>query len=192
MKCPFCGTLDTKVIDSRPSDDRSEIRRRRKCEACGRRFTTYEKAEAFPWIVVKKDNTREPYDRSKLEAGILRSCYKCPVSIQQINELLDQLENALFSEGEREVPSTEIGEQVMMRLKDLDEVAYIRFASVYREFTDVNAFAEELKSLLRKKKRTASKAKKAETKKADAEAKEAAADSEQSDADDAAENKEKE
>lgn len=152
MKCPFCGHTDTRVIDSRPSEDYSEIRRRRQCETCGRRFTTYEKAETFPLIVVKKDNTREPYDRSKLEAGILRACHKRPVSIQQINELIDQVENELYGEGEREVPSTEIGELVMDKLKDLEEVAYIRFASVYREFTDVNAFTEELKKLLKKKK----------------------------------------
>ena len=152
MKCPFCGCIDTKVIDSRPSEDYQEIRRRRQCTECGKRFTTFEKAESFPLIVVKKDNTREPYDRAKLEAGILRACHKRPVSIQQISELIDQVENELYGEGEREVSSTLIGEHVMDKLKDLEEVAYIRFASVYREFTDVKAFTEELKKLLKKKK----------------------------------------
>lgn len=153
MKCPFCGCNDTRVIDSRPSEDDLEIRRRRQCNGCNKRFTTFEKAETFPMIVVKKDNTREPYNRAKLEAGILRACHKRPVSIQQISELIDQVENELYGEGEREVSSILIGEHVMDKLKDLEEVAYIRFASVYREFTDVNAFTEELKKLLKKKKK---------------------------------------
>lgn len=148
MKCPFCNAIDTKVVDSRPSDDNSSIRRRRQCEVCYKRFTTYEKLETIPITVVKKDNTREAYDRSKIEAGIIRSCHKRPVSRDDIKRVLDEIENAIFSVEEREVPTSAIGELVMSKLKELDEVAYVRFASVYREFKDVNTFMEELKKLL--------------------------------------------
>ena len=150
MKCPFCGKPDTKVIDSRPVDENSSIRRRRQCEGCGKRFTTYEKLETMPLMVIKKDNTREAYDRSKIEAGILHSCHKRPVSPQQIGVMIDEIENQIFAREEREVPTSVIGELVMARLEEVDEVAYVRFASVYREFKDVNTFMEELGKLLKK------------------------------------------
>ena len=150
MKCPYCNEADTKVIDSRPADDNSSIRRRRQCERCGKRFTTYEKLETMPLMVIKKDNSRETYDRSKIEAGIIDSCHKRPVSPQQINAMVDSIENRLFSMEEKEIPSSAIGELVMEKLKDLDEVAYVRFASVYREFKDVNTFIDEISKLLNK------------------------------------------
>ena len=145
MKCPYCNEADTKVIDSRPADDNSSIRRRRQCERCGKRFTTYEKLETMPLMVIKKDNSRETYDRSKIEAGIIHSCHKRPVSPQQINSMIDEIENQIFNMEEKEVPTSAIGE-----LKDLDEVAYVRFASVYREFKDVNTFIDEIGKLLKK------------------------------------------
>ena len=148
MKCPFCNAADTRVIDSRPADDNASIRRRRQCETCGKRFTTYEKLETMPLMIVKKDNSREPYERSKIEAGIIRSCHKRPVSSEQISSLVDQIENALFGREEREISSSVIGEMVMEKLKDLDPVAYVRFASVYREFKDVDTFMQELTKLL--------------------------------------------
>lgn len=148
MKCPFCGKENTRVIDSRPADDGSSIRRRRQCDECSKRFTTYEKVEAIPLVVIKKDDNREPYDRAKIEAGVFRSCHKRPISIDQINALVDEVENAIFNLEEKEVPSTIIGEILMDKLKDLDAVAYVRFASVYREFKDVNTFMDELKKLL--------------------------------------------
>ena len=148
MKCPFCNAADIRVIDSRPADDNASIRRRRQCETCGKRFTTYEKLETMPLMIVKKDNSREPYERSKIEAGIIRSCHKRPVSSEQISSLVDQIENALFGREEREIPSSVIGEMVMEKLKDLDPVAYVRFASVYREFKDVDTFMQELTKLL--------------------------------------------
>ncbi|MCI9360113.1 MAG: transcriptional repressor NrdR [Hungatella sp.] len=150
MKCPYCSEDDTKVIDSRPADDNSSIRRRRQCEKCGKRFTTYEKLETMPLMVIKKDNSREVYDRSKIEAGILHSCHKRPVSSQQINAMVDEIENWIFNLEEKEVEASAIGEKVMEKLKDMDEVAYVRFASVYREFKDVNTFMEELGKLLKK------------------------------------------
>lgn len=150
MKCPFCGKPDTKVIDSRPVDENSSIRRRRQCEGCGKRFTTYEKLETMPLMVIKKDNTREAYDRSKIEAGIVHSCHKRPVSPQQIGVMIDEIENQIFAREEREVPTSVIGELVMAKLEEVDEVAYVRFASVYREFKDVNTFMEELGKLLKK------------------------------------------
>ena len=153
MKCPFCNASDTKVIDSRPADDNSSIRRRRQCETCGKRFTTYEKLETMPLMVIKKDNSRELYDRSKIEAGILHSCHKRPVSIQQINQMIDEIENQIFTMEDREVETSQIGELVMQKLKQLDEVAYVRFASVYREFKDVNTFMEELGKLLENKRK---------------------------------------
>lgn len=150
MKCPFCGQEDTKVIDSRPAEDNNSIRRRRQCEKCKRRFTTYEKVEVIPLVVIKKDNTREPYDRSKIEAGIFRSCHKRPVSVEKINKLIDEIENEIFNYEEKEIPSSVIGEIVMDKLKNFEAVAYVRFASVYREFKDVNTFMDELKKLLDK------------------------------------------
>ena len=149
MKCPYCGKENTRVIDSRPTDD-SSIRRRRQCDECGKRFTTYEKIETLPLIVVKKDNNREPYDREKIVAGIVRSCHKRPISMTQINDMVDDIEGQIFNMGEKEIPTTTIGSIVMDKLKDLDEVAYVRFASVYREFKDVNTFMEELKKILDK------------------------------------------
>ena len=148
MKCPFCGNDNTKVIDSRPTDD-SSIRRRRQCESCGKRFTTYEKVETMPLIVIKKDNNREPYDREKIVAGIVRSCHKRPVSISSINAMVDEIETKIFNIGEKEIPTTTIGAIVMEELKKLDEVAYVRFASVYREFKDVNTFMDEIKKILK-------------------------------------------
>ncbi len=150
MKCPYCNEADTKVIDSRPADDNSSIRRRRQCGQCGKRFTTYEKLETMPLMVIKKDSSRETYDRSKIEAGVIHSCHKRPVSTQQINAMIDEIENQIFNMEEKEVETTIIGELVMDRLKMLDEVAYVRFASVYREFKDVNTFMEELGKLLKK------------------------------------------
>ena len=140
MKCPFCSHENTRVIDSRPAEDNNSIRRRRVCDECGKRFTTYEKIETIPLIIIKKDNNREAYDRAKIEAGVLRACHKRPVSAQQITTLVDEVENEIFNREEREIPSGTIGELVMNKLKDLDAVAYVRFASVYREFKDVNTF----------------------------------------------------
>ena len=151
MKCPFCSHENTRVIDSRPAEDNNSIRRRRVCDECGKRFTTYEKIETIPLIIIKKDNNREAYDRAKIEAGVLRACHKRPVSAQQITTLVDEVENEIFNREEREIPSGTIGELVMNKLKDLDAVAYVRFASVYREFKDVNTFMDELKSVINDK-----------------------------------------
>ena len=151
MKCPYCGAQDTKVIDSRPADDNSAIRRRRQCEQCGKRFTTYEKLETLPLMIIKKDNSREAYDRSKIEKGILLSCHKRPISSEQIRNMIDEIETEIFSREEKEIPASDVGELVMRKLKDVDEVAYVRFASVYREFKDVNAFMEELAKFLNNK-----------------------------------------
>lgn len=148
MKCPFCNKDNTRVIDSRPADDNSSIRRRRECDACQRRFTTYEKVETIPLVVIKKDDNREPYDRSKIEAGVFRSCHKRPISVDQITALVDQVETQIFNLENKEIPSNIIGEIVMDKLKDLDPVAYVRFASVYREFKDVNTFMVELKKIV--------------------------------------------
>ncbi|MBQ8317237.1 MAG: transcriptional repressor NrdR [Lachnospiraceae bacterium] len=148
MKCPFCSDDNTRVIDSRPADDNSAIRRRRQCDECGKRFTTYEKVESIPLIVIKKDKIREPYDRSKIEAGVLRSCHKRPVSVEQIETCIDNIENKVFNMEVKEIDSKKIGEIVMDEIKELDQVAYVRFASVYREFKDVNTFMSELKKLL--------------------------------------------
>jgi len=148
MKCPFCSHENTRVIDSRPAEDNNSIRRRRVCDECGKRFTTYEKIETIPLIIIKKDNNREAYDRAKIEAGVLRACHKRPVSAQQITTLVDEVENEIFNREEREIPSGTIGELVMNKLKDLDAVAYVRFASVYREFKDVSTFMDELKKFM--------------------------------------------
>lgn len=149
MKCPFCGHDNTRVIDSRPAEDNNSIRRRRVCDECSKRFTTYEKIETIPMIIIKKDNNRETYDRRKIEAGVLRACHKRPISANQINKLVDEVEIEIFNLGEKEVPSTIIGGLVMNKLKDLEAVAYVRFASVYREFKDVNTFMDELKKVLK-------------------------------------------
>ena len=141
MKCPFCSSENTRVIDSRPADDNNSIRRRRLCD---------EKVETIPLIVIKKDNTREQYDRSKIEGGVLRACHKRPISVNQINQLVDEVETEIFNREEKEIPSSLIGELVMDKLKDLEAVAYVRFASVYREFKDVNTFMSELKKMLDK------------------------------------------
>ena len=149
MKCPYCNHPDARVIDSRPADDGSSIRRRRSCDVCGKRFTTYEKVETIPMIVIKKDSTREQYRRDKIENGVLRACYKRPVSAEDIQAAVDRIETKIFSMEAKEIPSSQIGEIVMEELKGLDEVAYVRFASVYREFKDVNTFMDELKKILK-------------------------------------------
>ncbi|MBR4514884.1 MAG: transcriptional repressor NrdR [Lachnospiraceae bacterium] len=150
MKCPYCGDDNTRVIDSRPADDNEAIRRRRQCDECGKRFTTYEKVETIPLIVIKKDKNRESYDRSKIESGVVKSCHKRPVSVNQIEACVDEIENRIFNLELKEIDSSKIGEIVMDEIVKLDQVAYVRFASVYREFKDVNTFMEELKKLLDK------------------------------------------
>ena len=150
MKCPFCGHENTRVIDSRPAEDNNSIRRRRVCDECDKRFTTYEKIETIPLIIIKKDNNRETYDRTKIEAGVLRACHKRPVSANQISQLVEDIEINIFNMEEKEIPSQAIGEIVMNKLKELDAVAYVRFASVYREFKDINTFMDELKKVLDK------------------------------------------
>ena len=148
MKCPYCSHPDTRVVDSRPADDNSSIRRRRQCDGCGKRFTTYEKVETIPLIIIKKDNNREQYNRGKIERGVLRACYKRPVSADSIQKTVDRIETKIFSLEEKEIPSSVVGEIVMEELQRLDEVAYVRFASVYREFKDVNTFMDEIKKIL--------------------------------------------
>jgi transcriptional repressor NrdR len=150
MKCPYCNATDTRVIDSRPAEDGNSIRRRRCCDECGKRFTTYEKVETIPLIVIKKDNNREQYDRSKIEGGILNACYKRPISAENIQKTIEKIETEIFSREEKEIPTSVIGEIVMEKLKELDEVAYVRFASIYREFKDVNTFMAEIKKILEK------------------------------------------
>lgn len=148
MKCPFCGHDNTRVIDSRPAEENNSIRRRRVCDECDKRFTTYEKIETIPLIVIKKDNNRETYDRMKIEAGVLRACHKRPVSAAQIEKLVEEVETEIFKLEEKEISTQDIGELVMNKLKDVDAVAYVRFASVYREFKDINTFMDELKKVL--------------------------------------------
>ena len=148
MKCPFCGHDNTRVIDSRPAEENNSIRRRRVCDECDKRFTTYEKIETIPLIVIKKDNNRETYDRMKIEAGVLRACHKRPVSAAQIEKLVEEVETEIFKLEEKEISTQDIGELVMNKLKDMDAVAYVRFASVYREFKDNNTFMDELKKVL--------------------------------------------
>lgn len=148
MKCPFCNQDNTRVIDSRPVPDNNSIRRRRQCDECGRRFTTYEKVETIPLIVIKKDNNREQYERSKIENGVLSACYKRPVPADQIQKTIDAIEREIFNREEKEISSSVIGEIVMDKLRDLDPVAYVRFASVYREFKDAETFMDELKKFL--------------------------------------------
>ena len=151
MKCPFCAHDNSKVVDSRPSDEGSSIRRRRECIACKNRFTTFETVESLPLVVVKKDNSREAFDREKLLRGLMRACEKRPVSLHQLEELVADIEQALQNSMEKEVRSNVIGEMVMERLAKLDEVAYVRFASVYRQFKDLDTFLQELNRLLEKK-----------------------------------------
>jgi transcriptional repressor NrdR len=150
MRCPFCGHDEDRVIDSRPSDEGSAIRRRRECISCGARFTTYEKVENLPLLVIKKDGTREPFDREKLMSGILKSCEKRPVSTAQVENLVSSIEAQTQNSLKREISSRDIGEMVMEGLKQIDEVAYVRFASVYRQFKDVNSFLQELNEMLSK------------------------------------------
>jgi transcriptional repressor NrdR len=149
MKCPYCGFIEDKVIDSRPTDEGSAIRRRRECIKCTRRFTTYEKVESIPLMVIKKDKTRQIFNREKLLNGLLRACEKRPVSITQLENMAEEIESRICNSLRREVTTQEIGEMVMLRLKDLDEVAYVRFASVYRQFKDINTFMDELRKLLK-------------------------------------------
>ncbi|GAE90616.1 transcriptional regulator NrdR [Acetivibrio straminisolvens] len=151
MKCPYCGFIEDKVIDSRPTDEGSAIRRRRECSKCLKRFTTYEKVESLPIMVIKKDKSRQVFDREKLLNGILRACEKRPVSVAQLEKLVEDIESQIYNSLQREVTSKDIGEMVMAKLKNLDEVAYVRFASVYRQFKDINTFMDELRKLLNEK-----------------------------------------
>lgn len=147
MRCPFCGEIDSKVTDTRPTDDGESIRRRRECIKCGRRFTTYEQIEQFPVLVVKKDGKREVFDRSKLLRGVIKACEKRPVSANDLEKLVAEIEQTVRNSMEHEISTTDIGEMVMQKLKALDEVAYVRFASVYRQFRDIDTFYEELNKL---------------------------------------------
>lgn len=151
LKCPFCNHEDTKVIDSRAQDDNSTIRRRRLCDSCGKRFTTYERIDTIPMNVIKRDGTREIFDKNKLLGGIMKSCNKRPVTVMQMEEIVDEIENAIMSSMEKEIASKEIGNMVMDKLKDIDEVAYVRFASVYRQFKDINTFMQELSKMIDEK-----------------------------------------
>ena len=148
MKCPYCGTNDSKVIDSRPAEEGTTIRRRRECLACKKRFTTYEVIERMPLVVIKRDGSRQSFDKIKLINGMIRACEKRPVTLSQLEAIADSIEQDLQSGVEREISSSDIGEMVMVRLKDVDEVAYVRFASVYRSFKDINSFMDELKRLM--------------------------------------------
>ncbi len=148
MKCPYCEFDESKVVDSRPTEEGRVIRRRRECSNCNKRFTTYEKVEEVPLVVVKKDGIRESYNRNKLMNGLIRACEKRPVSIDMIDKMIDEIEVILYNDLEREIPSNKIGELVMEKLKNIDDVSYVRFASVYRQFKDINTFVEELTKLL--------------------------------------------
>ncbi|NLY20026.1 MAG: transcriptional repressor NrdR [Tissierellia bacterium] len=148
MKCPFCGYIESKVVDSRPTDEGQTIRRRRECIECGKRFTTYEKIEKVPIMIVKKDGNRQAYDRNKILNGMIRACEKRPVPVSVIEESVDNIEKYIYNSMEKEFPSTLIGEMVMDELKNIDEVSYVRFASVYRQFKDINSFMDELKNIL--------------------------------------------
>lgn len=152
MKCPFCGNIDTKVIDTRTMEDNSAIRRRRYCEKCSERFTTYERIDTIPLAVIKSNDTRETFDRNKLLKGIMMSCNKRPVSMEQMESIAKDIENAILNSMKKEIDSKEIGEMVMDRLKSVDEVAYVRFASVYRQFKDIDSFMNELGKLLKERK----------------------------------------
>ncbi|MBE7055911.1 MAG: transcriptional repressor NrdR [Ruminococcaceae bacterium] len=151
MRCPYCGCLEDKVVDSRPTDEGLTIRRRRECVKCAARFTTYEKIETVPLMVVKKDGTRQGYDRNKILGGIVKACEKRPVSMNQIEKLVDSIELSLYNSMKKEVSTEEIGEIIMTELKGLDQVAYVRFASVYRQFKDIDTFMEELTKIMKEK-----------------------------------------
>ena len=151
MTCPYCGCEDSKVVDSRPTDEGERIRRRRECFNCAKRFTTYEVIETTPVLVIKRDNSREPYSRQKLTKGILRACEKRPISMDQIDSIVDKVESDIQHHYDREVPSEKIGEYTMDALKNVDEVAYVRFACVYRQFQDIHTFMDELKRLMEEK-----------------------------------------
>jgi transcriptional repressor NrdR len=148
MRCPFCSAIDDKVVDTRPSDNDQVIRRRRECTGCGRRFTTYERVDEVLPLVVKKDDRREPFDRAKILSGLKKACSKRPVPVEVLERAVDQIERTLEEAGEKEIPSSRIGDAVMAALRDIDDVAYVRFASVYRSFRDVNELMTELKSLV--------------------------------------------
>lgn len=151
MKCPFCSHPESKVVDSRPADEGSSIRRRRECLECHKRFTTYETVESLPLVVIKRDGSRQAFDKAKLLGSMLKACEKRSVPVSTLERLADEIEQSLQNEMEREIPSTEIGELVMEKLKDVDEVSYVRFASVYRQFKDINTFMDELSKLLKEK-----------------------------------------
>ncbi len=151
MKCPYCGYDESKVIDSRPTDEGERIRRRRECLKCGKRFTTYEVIETVPVVVIKRDKSRETFDRNKLLGGLLRASEKRPVSLDTLERAVDEIQNTLQNSLDREIPSTVIGKLAMDKLKNIDEVAYVRFASVYRQFKDINTFMEELSRMIEKK-----------------------------------------
>lgn len=151
MKCPFCFTLDSKVVDSRPTEEGSVTRRRRECISCGKRFTTYEKIENLPILVVKKDGRREAFDSNKIMSGLLRACEKRPLSVRKLETTVEDIERQVYNSLEREITSQAIGEMVMEKLRELDEIAYVRFASVYRQFKDINTFMDELNMLLKEK-----------------------------------------
>lgn len=151
MKCPYCGHPEDKVLDSRPTDEATAIRRRRECAKCGKRFTTYEKVEGLPLVVIKKDLSRQPFDGEKLLSNLVRACVKRPIPIKDLESLVDEIENVALTDMKREITSQQIGEMVLERLKEIDEVAYVRFASVYRDFGSVDSFLDELKSLKSKK-----------------------------------------
>lgn len=148
MKCPYCGSENSRVLDSRHVEENNSIRRRRTCDECGKRFTTYEKVETLPVLVIKKDLSREPYRREKIEAGIVRACHKRAVSLEQMAALIDDVENEIYNMEEKEIKSSVIGEIVIEKLKKLDTVAYVRFISVYREFKDADAFLDEIKKIV--------------------------------------------
>jgi transcriptional repressor NrdR len=154
MKCPFCGHLDDKVVDSRLSTDGEAIRRRRECEACNKRFTSYERVEEIMPMVVKKDGRREPFDRLKVLSGLKKACEKRPISMVTLEDTADEIEKKLLESADKEIAASAVGEEIMRRLQELDQVAYVRFASVYREFKDINEFMTELKDLLGDKKKT--------------------------------------
>lgn len=148
MKCPYCGFQESKVVDSRPTDEGERIRRRRECLSCGKRFTTYEVIETTPLMVIKKDNSREPFNRNKLLSGMLRACEKRPVSLKQLEQAIDEIEQSFQNSLEREVSSQKLGEFALEKLREIDEVAYVRFASVYHQFQDIDSFLEELNNIV--------------------------------------------
>ena len=152
MRCQYCNCLESKVIDSRPTEEGNSIRRRRECTRCGRRFTTYEKIELVPLLVVKRDNRREPFDAAKIKSGVIHACEKLPVSMQQIDSIVSRIEQTVYNTMEGEISSQRIGDMVMAELKQLNDVAYVRFAAVYREFTDLGSFMEELTHLINENK----------------------------------------